>query len=204
MRRYLVIVILTWVTAGCATLAGPGGIFHKQSLELKLSKAVSLQKQGDSAAAADLLAEICADKPVQGVTDEALFRLSLLRLGRGEVEQTVKDLKHLTSRYPASTWAMPAANLTLFLASVNDTPQPVVGMDEETSTLELQRGVLNEMNLALNKRMNSLKEVNLSQKKELAALKESNHALAQENRELRQTIEKLKAVELELRAVPKH
>jgi hypothetical protein len=208
MKKYILIILLALATGGCATLTEPGGVFHQSALELKLSRAVTLLEQGKTSAAAELLTDICATSAVPGVTDEALFRLSLIRLGSvremGGEEQAQNDLKLITKYYPSSAWAPLASGLTEFLASMEETRRQERNMKELNSSLSLENRDLKGINLSFMKEQKTLKEANLFLTKEQKTLKELNLSLMQENRELRQSIEKLKNLEMELRSDPKH
>ena len=70
------------------------------------------------------MAAISAEQGVPGVTDEALFRLSLLRLGsvqdKNVVFQTKHNLERLQKEYPASSWTPLASSLAEFIDSDDD------------------------------------------------------------------------------------
>ena len=67
---------------------------------------------------------LSAEQGVPGVTDEALFRLSLIRLGSVQGKnghtQAQRDLERLQKEYPASSWTPLASSLTEFLAADDD------------------------------------------------------------------------------------
>lgn len=119
MMVRLLFLILVLSFTGCASMAGRGGPFPSGQ-EKKLARAVALLEQKKTSAAAELLTEVCAQPGVPGVTDEALFRLSLLHLGSGAERNAVararQDLERLKKEYPASHWAPLAANLNATLA----------------------------------------------------------------------------------------
>lgn len=174
MRRYILIAALALSMSGCTTLGKPGGFLHRSGQERKLAQAAALLEQGNRSAATDLLAAISVEPGIAGVTDEALFRLSLLRLASGQEKngnsRVLHDLERLTREYPASPWAPYASGLSEFLAATND----------------------------LRQQERKLKELNSSLTRENRELKEQNASLTKENRELSQSIEKLKSLELEL------
>lgn len=192
MLRHILIMILAIGMGGCAKLTKPGGLLYPTGQQWKLSKAVGLLAQGDTSAAADLLKDICAEPNVSGVTDEALFRLTILRLGSdrdmNSIVQAQNDLERLGKEYPSSSWAPLASRLAGLLASTHETRQ--------------QENRLNELNLSLKQENKELKELNLTQTKELKVVKDSNLFLTNENLELRKIIEKLKNLELELGRQP--
>ena len=180
MIQYTLIIILALVLSGCARMTKPDSIFYSYGQQKKLSRAVTLMTEGKSSAAADLLSTICSEKGVAGVTDEALFRLSLLKLGSThdmkDMPQARYGLERLRKEYPDSVWVPLALPLREFLTS--------------TDEVRSQERKLKELNLSLSKENRDLKELNLS--------------LSKENRDLRQSIEKLKNLEIELGRRTKH
>jgi len=174
MKKHILIIILAFGMNGCATQPKLGGLSYRAAQEWKLSRADALLQEGNTSAAAQVLAQICTEPVVPGVTDEALFRLSLLHLGSGResssMVQTQNDLQRLAKKYTFSSWAPLASRLTEFLASAEDTL----------------------------KSNSKLKNLNLSLTHENSRLKEQNLSLVKENNELRKLIEKLKTLELEL------
>ena len=174
MKKHILIIILAFGTSGCATQPKQGGLSYQAAQEWKLSQAEALLQEGNTSAAVQVLVQICADPVAPGVTDEALFRLSLLHLGSGRessgIVQTRNDLELLAKTYTFSPWAPLASRLTDFLASTDET-------------------------LKYNSK---LKKLNLSLTHENSKLKELNLSLVKENYELRKRIERLKSLELEL------
>lgn len=186
---------------GCAALTKPGAPLYDMGQKNKLSTALELQGQGKKAEAFELLTAICKEPGVPGVTDEALFRLSVLRLGAaGEtngVAQSKKDLERLAKEYPSSTWAPLASALGDFLASTNNRLQREKKLKDLNLSLSRENRDLKEEN-------RELKQHNFSLSKEQRGLKESNLSLLKENAELRQSVEKMKSLDLDLETRPKH
>ena len=124
MIHYALIITLSLALSGCAGLTQSGGLLHGHGQKNKLARAVTLLEEGKTSAAAELLAAISAEQGVPGVTDEALFRLSLLRLGsvqdKNVVFQTKHNLERLQKEYPASSWTPLASSLAEFLDSDDD------------------------------------------------------------------------------------
>lgn len=184
MKRLIIILIALLGLTGCAAFnKESGGIIHRFKQERKLAEAVKLLEKGDEAAATKLLNEITTAEGTPGVTDEALFRLSLMQLqpdvGRNGLEQTQKSLEHLLREYPSSSWTRMAWPLMEFLTSAEE--------------LQRQNRNLKILNLSLNK-----------ENKEQQHLKSLNLSLTKENKELRQAIERLKNLDLELEQKTKH
>lgn len=148
MKKHILIITAALALSGCATLIRPGGAFYPSAQENKLDRAVTLLKQGKTSAAEGLLSAICAGPGVAGVTDEALFRLSLLQLGSGQekngVTQALHTLERLRKEYSNSPWAPMAASLIEFLASADD--------------LRQQGRKLKELNLSLTKENKELRQ----------------------------------------------
>ncbi|HET6420945.1 MAG TPA: hypothetical protein VFG19_12345 [Geobacteraceae bacterium] len=197
MRKIALIIILAFGLGGCATLSQPGGPFYGVEQKKMLSDAVILLQQGKKARAAELLAAVCKAPPVPGVTDEALFRLGVLRLGPGDESKTITQsrnyLNRLVKEFPDSSWTPPALTLSGFLA----------GTDNKLQQLQ-QDGKLKEVIISLTKENRELKERNASLLKEQRVLKDSNLSLLKENTELRQNVEKLKYIDLDLERRPRN
>lgn len=183
MKKLIILLIAMIGLSGCAALNNSGGFFQRFSQERNLAKAVKLLEDGNEAAASKLLEEITTAKGIAGVTDEALFRLSLMHLrpgiGKDELEQSQNRLERLKKEYPESSWTLMASPLMDFLTSVGE--------------LRRQNRNLKILNLSLNK-----------DNKELQSLKSNNTSLIRENKELRQSIEMLKHLDVELEQKTKH
>lgn len=188
MKRHILVIILAFGMSGCAAWTKPGGFFYPYGQRAKLSQATTLLKQGDSSAAAGVLQDICAEPAVSGVTDEALFLLTILRLGSdmgsNRIAQAHYDLEQLVTDYPTSSWSPLASSLAGFLASVDERRQ--------------HEDMLIERNLSLEQENKELKGISITQTKELNAVKDSNLSLTKENSRLREIIEKLKNEKLKL------
>jgi hypothetical protein len=180
MKKIILPVILMFALSGCITQTRPAEPSYRSEQEWKLSRAVLLLEEGNSLAAAQILSHIASEPFEPGITDEALFRLSLLHLGAvhesSDLTQTQNALKQLARKHPKSSWALIASRITGLLTSMDDT-------------------------LRNNSR---LKKLNLSLSQDNSRLKESNLSLAKDNAELRKNIEKLKNLELELGKGARH
>jgi cell division protein FtsB len=177
MRKLAAIIVCTLSLNACAILqtGDDRTIFHHDQ-EKKLAMAIKLQNEGKLTAAVELLIALCAEQRAPGVTDEALFRLSLLYLGngkdydKGSLQLAKQAIERLRKEYPSSSWAGMAAPLAELL----------------TTTAELRRQNQN------------LKNQNQALTRENQTLSRENQSLSKETQELRQNIEKLKRLDLEL------
>ncbi len=196
MRNFALIITVVIGLSGCATLSEPGGPFYGAEQKKMLSDAVLLLQQGKTARAAELLTAVCKAPPVPGVTDEALFRLGVLRLGSGDetkkITQSRSYLNRLVKEFPDSSWTPQASTLSGFLA----------GTDNRLQQIQ-QESRLKEVIISLTKENRELKERNASLLKEQRILKDSNLSLLKENTELRQNVEKLKYIDLDLERRPR-
>jgi hypothetical protein len=139
VKKQFLIIILAFELGGCATLTKPGGPFYRSEQEKKLAKAVKFQEQGKISAATELLTALTAEPGVAGVTDEALFRLSLIHLVAGLEKNGVllaqHDLARLRREYPTSSWTPPAANLAEYMVATDDVRQQNRKLKELNSSL---------------------------------------------------------------------
>jgi hypothetical protein len=155
----------------------------------KLSDAVYYLEKGNEPAAIKLLEEICNSKEKsEGVTDEALFRLSLLGIRRHnepeEMQQVQKRLARLRTDYPESAWTRQALPLMEYLAENEVTISEIRTLKHRNSTLSKENSTLSKEN----------RELVLSNQQ----LQGTNQTLTKENRDLSLTIEKLKSLDMEL------
>ena len=158
MTKSILLLCAALALTGCTALTRQDGILYPYGQEKKLARAVTFLQEGKTPAASELLTAICAEKGVPGVTDEALFRLSLLHLGatleKNGVAKAQHDLERLTDEYPTSPWALLASSLTEFLDSVEDVRQQERRLKESNHSLtkenrELRQNIEKLRNLEL-------------------------------------------------------
>lgn len=119
MKRLVTFTYL--VLTGCATTTvdGTRANVNCDNKEHSLTRAVALYERGNEKDATACLQEIIAKGKNSGVTDEALFRLSLINLrkavDREDVEQSQRRLETLQRDYPSSSWTQMAVPLIAFL-----------------------------------------------------------------------------------------
>jgi hypothetical protein len=112
-------------------------------------------EHGRQAAAMTLLEEIVAGSSVKGVTDEALFRLSVLKLLNTEKDESatsIRCLERLRREYGDSCWTMQAKPLLAYLHAVAD-------MNNQNRKLKAQNSSLSKENNELHKSLNRLKSL---------------------------------------------
>ncbi|MDA8427962.1 MAG: hypothetical protein M0T70_01770 [Geobacteraceae bacterium] len=89
--------------------------------ERRFAAALEFLRAGNAAAASGQLARVVADPPIEGLTDEALFRLSLLSLreegNKGSI-RALELLERLNNEFPRSIWTHQAAPLSVYLEGV--------------------------------------------------------------------------------------
>lgn len=124
MRPERIIAILSLVllafSGGCGTVAGkPSLMFAPPEQKRQLASALEHLRAGNEKQARDMLEKISVAPPLGGVTDEALFRLALLRVGDDGGKDTTRArslLERLRGEFPASPWTHQAAPLISYLA----------------------------------------------------------------------------------------
>jgi uncharacterized protein YceK len=142
-ERIIALVLALMLIGGCGTVRSKplpeAGAPMEQ--ERRYAGALQYLMQGKEREAVGLLEQVVAGKALPGVTDEALFRLALLRLrdegGKGDVQaQTV--LTRLKKEYPRSIWTRQAAPLTTYLAGVGalrDSQRELKNLRERSQSL---------------------------------------------------------------------
>jgi len=126
--------------------------------EKNLSSALVKLRTGNETEARDLLEQVIAAEPLSGVTEEALFRLAVLRLREGGEKSLLRSqilLERLGQEYPETIWAKQAAPLASFLAEM-----------QLQGTQIRQLTKLRERNLSLS-RDNDKMRINLERLKKL-------------------------------------
>jgi len=141
----LLVMLMLSCLGGCATTSGPGAA---DSLE----RALENMRKNDAAAARQHLEQAVTLPAVAGVTDEALFRLALVRLGgngeRSDVAASLLLLQRLRKEYPASIWTAQSEGLRNILAlsqkSKRDQTGELRSLRERNSQLQREKRELRE------------------------------------------------------------
>ena len=132
----------------------------------KLDAAVKMIEAGQEGEARRFLELVIDDSRVDGVTDEALFRLAILNLNGGEQgdgKSSIALLDTLRSSYPASVWTKQAAPLHSYLVGVKN--------------IRIR-----------NREFNALREKNLSLSRDVRELRETIDRLKALDRDLEKKI----------------
>lgn len=156
MKRLIGIYLLLFILPGCSTIEEMGSsVANRYEASQKLSAARLELEQGKAAAASAIFEEIIAKPDVMGVTDEALFRLSLLKLPYDEKDLTshsIRYLERLRINFPESSWTMQSKPLYDFLKVTTE-------IRKQNRNLKLHNISLNRDNKELRQsidRLNSL------------------------------------------------
>ncbi|NVN98505.1 MAG: hypothetical protein HXX17_04205 [Geobacteraceae bacterium] len=119
MKRLVLIVFFGVGLLGCSTFNGPtSSIISRYEANRKLSSAIQEVERGRYSAAIAIFEEIIAEPGINGVTDEALFRVSLLKLLYEEKDGGVSSLRYLEmlrSYFPESSWTQQSKTLYEFV-----------------------------------------------------------------------------------------
>ena len=161
MRKLLPVIAFALGLNACATPhTGDGGMLYRYAQEKKLAAAIELQKEGDLSSAVKSLAALSAEPGLPGVTDEALFRLSLLYLknglenDKGPPQLAQQSIERLRKEYPSSSWTGMAAPLAELLAITAE-------LRRQTRTLKNQNQSLSRETQELRQNIEKLKRLDL-------------------------------------------
>ena len=110
--------------AGCGTARKTVSLpFMISEQERSFAGALEYLRSGNEHGARELLERVVEAAPLNGITDEAIFRLALLQLrgeGGKDAARSQLLLERLASEFPRSIWARQAAPLSSYLASVKN------------------------------------------------------------------------------------
>lgn len=119
MKRIIVIIFFGIGLLGCSTFKGmQSSVTNRYEANRKLSSAMHEMERGRYSAAIAIFEEIIAEPGINGITDEAMFRVSLLKLLYDEKEGTTSSLRYLEllrSYFPESIWTQQSKPLYEFV-----------------------------------------------------------------------------------------
>ena len=143
----------TYALTGCSTLS------LKSDQHQQLAKSVQLLQTGNQHQASNILEQVIATTPVDGVTDEALFRLALLQLTdegvrKGTTARSQALLERLRTEYPDSPWTQQSKILTDWLVGTR------AAREQANQLLRENRDLVRE-NRELRQNMERLKNLDL-------------------------------------------
>jgi len=146
--------------------AAPADVSAVRDQERRFAGALEFLRTGREQEARDLLELVVAGPPRSGVTDEALFRLSLLNLrdegGKGTV-RTQELLARLLEEFPRSIWAHQGAPLAAYLAGV----RTLKDRQREVRTLKELNLSLSRDNREMRQSIERLKSLDLELEKKI-------------------------------------
>lgn len=146
--------------------AAPAKVSVIQEQERRFAGALEFLRAGKEQEARDLLELVVAGPSRNGVTDEALFRLSLLYLrdegGKGPA-RTQELLERLIDGYPRSIWAHQAAPLAAYLTGV----RTLRDRQREVKTLKELNLSLSRDNREMRQSIERLKSLDLELEKKI-------------------------------------
>jgi hypothetical protein len=122
MNYLIFLALLLFSLSGCTTFKEmQSTVVNRYDASQKLSAALSELEHGRTAAATTILEALVAEPGIKGVTDEALFRLSILKLLTEEKDGSMPSihyLERLRRDYRDSDWAQQSKPLLDFLNSI--------------------------------------------------------------------------------------
>lgn len=137
--------------AACGGMAGKGAAPGVTDSRQHLVTAVTMIRAGKESEARHHLELVISNSSEEGVTDEALFRLAILKLNDGETaggKSAAALLDTLRRSYPASVWTRQAAPLLVYAAGVKHNRN----RDKEINALQ-------DKNLSLSREVRELRQI---------------------------------------------
>lgn len=152
------IIFLGLGLLGCSTFKGmQPSVMDRYEANRKLSSAMQEMERGRFPAAIAIFEEIIVAPEIKGVTDEAIFRLSLLKLLYDEKEGTSSSLRYLEllrSNFPESTWTQQSKPLYEFVKGA-------VEVRKQNRSLKIHNLSLTRDNKELHQSINRLKSLDM-------------------------------------------
>ncbi len=162
LGRWLLALCVLQLCSGCMLFNRHHGDTDASvpSLERQFAGALQLLRQGNEQGARELLEQVVVAPGLAGVTDDALFRLALLRLrdgGEKGGQEGYSLLVRLAKEYPDSIWTHQSAALSSYLAST----QKLFEKQRETRPLRELNLHLSRENKELRLNLEKLKNLDL-------------------------------------------
>jgi outer membrane protein assembly factor BamD (BamD/ComL family) len=166
----LVVLALLPLLSGCSQLGWKISVvsvatedtlhpsIHDQ--ERRFAGALVYLRAGNEQAARNLLEQVVEDPPLEGVTDEALFRLALLSLRDESSKGATRAqelLERLNNEFPRSMWNRQASPLGAYLAGV----KALRDRQREVKTLKERNYSLSRDNREMRQSIERLKSLDL-------------------------------------------
>lgn len=163
-KKTLILCLL--VTCGGCAQFNRQTIAEMTTQERQFAAALQFIHQGNEQSARDLLEKVVLAPGLHGVTDDALFRLALLRLrddGNKGLHGAYTLLARLDNEYPKSIWTYQAAPLSTYLLSV----QKLFEQQRENKALRGLNYHLIRENKELNLNIEKLKNLDIELDKKI-------------------------------------
>jgi hypothetical protein len=145
----------------------PADVSVVRDQERRFAGALEFLRSGRESEARDLLEQVVSGPPRNGVSDEALFRLSLLYLrddnGKGTAARTQELLDRLTEEFPASIWTYQGAPLSSYLTGI----RMLRDRQREVRTLKELNYSLSRDNREMRQSLERLKSLDLELEKKI-------------------------------------
>lgn len=159
----IIILVFSLSVPGCAVIgrkapSPPTRIISEQ--ERNFAGALEYLRAGKGQQARDLLERVCEAPSMNGVTDEALFRLAVLHLGDEGSKGAVRAqdlLERLRNEFPKSSWTQQAMPLVSYLAGA----KALRDKQREVKTLKDLNLSLSRDNRELRQSLERLKQLDI-------------------------------------------
>jgi len=158
--KWIAVLCLLQLCGGCMLFNSHQTGASIPSHEQQFANALQFLRQGNEQGARELLEQVVVAPGLPGVTDDALFRLAILRLrdgGEKGGQESYSLLARLAKEYPDSIWTHQSAALATCLLST----QKLFEKQRESRTLRELNLHLNRENKELRLNMEKLKKLDL-------------------------------------------
>lgn len=158
MKQLLLLLLLLFGLSACTTVKEmKSTVVNRYDAGRQLSSALRELEQGRPIAAIAIMEELVAAPGVKGVTDEGLFRLSVLKLLSADKDgapAAIRYLERLRVEYRDSVWTQQAQPLLEFLKGAAET-------QKTNRTLKSSNSSLSRDNRELRKSIERLKNLDI-------------------------------------------